>query len=248
MVELKGDERLDYIVADEKVRIIQSPSIFSYSLDALLLGHFASIPIAKGNILDLCSGNGVIPLLLSNRTKAKITGLEIQERLVDMAERSIQLNKLEDQLQVLSGDLKVRHKEIPQSFFNTVTCNPPYFKATDDSHQNESEYMKIARHEICCTLVDVIQACKLYVRPGGKVAIVHRPERLVDLITLSRKYALEPKRIQFVYPKKGKESNTLLFEAIRDGKSGTKILPPLYVYEDDNTYTEEARKIIYGEK
>src|SRR5699024_995475 len=122
------------------------------------------------------------------------------------------------------------------------------FKATDDSHQNESEYMKIARHEICCTLVDVIQACKLYVRPGGKVAIVHRPERLVDLITLSRKYALEPKRIQFVYPKKGKESNTLLFEAIREGKSGTKILPPLYVYEDDNTYTDEARKIIYGEK
>lgn len=248
MVELKDDERLDYIVSDGKVGIIQSPSIFSYSLDALLLANFTSIPITKGAILDLCSGNGVIPLLLSNRTKANIIGLEIQERLADMARRSIDLNELDKKIQILTGDLKERYKEIPQSYFDTVTCNPPYFKATEDSHQNESEYMKIARHEICCTLEDVVRACKLYVKPGGKVSIVHRPERLVDLITLGRKYCLEPKRIQFIYPKKGKEANTILFEAIRDGKPGTKILSPLYVYNNDDTYTEEARKIIYGEK
>ncbi len=246
MVKLIDDERLDYIVADENLRIIQSPTIFSYSLDALLLADYSSIPIAKGNILDLCSGNGVIPLLLSYRTKAKIKGLEIQKRLISMAQRSIELNKLEHRIEIFEGDLRDRHPLLHQSFYDTVTCNPPYFKSSETSHQNESNYMTIARHEICCTLEEVIKACKLYVRPGGKVAIVHRPERLVDLITLCRAYQLEPKRIQFVYPKRGKEANTILFEAIRDGKSGLKILPPLFIYEDDNTYTNEARKIIYG--
>lgn len=246
MVKLYDDERLDYIVSDENLRIIQSPTIFSYSLDAILLANFAYIPIAKGNILDICSGNGIIPLLLSRRTNAKIIGLEIQERLVNMAERSIQLNELEGSISVICGDLKEQQRNLQQSYYDTVTCNPPYFSNAQPSNHNESEYMTIARHEVCCMLEDVVKACKLYVKPGGKVALVHRPERLMDIITLFRTYKLEPKRMQFVYPKKGKNANTLLIEAVRDGHTGLKVLSPLYIYNADDTYTMEARKIIYG--
>lgn len=246
MVQLYDDERLDYLFANESMKIIQSRSVFSFSLDAVLLAHFASVPIAKGDILDLCSGNGVIPLMLSQRTKAKIIGVEIQEKLVNMAERSIQYNQLENQISMIHADLKNIQPPLAQSHFDTVTCNPPYFRTPTKNEQNKNQHVTIAKHEICCTLEDVIKACKLYVKPGGKVTLVHRPGRLVELITQLKAYQLEPKRLQFIYPKKGKEANMLLIEAIRDGKPDLKLLPPLYIYEDDNTYTKEAGAIIYG--
>lgn len=247
MVQLYEDERIDYLVTDETLRIIQSSTVFSYSLDAVLLANFARIPLKKGNILDLCSGNGAIPLLLSRRTNATIKGLEIQERLVGMANRSVKLNELEDTLSFIHGDLKVRHKELQQSYFDTVTCNPPYFKTLTKTEQNKNDYLTIARHEVCCTLEDVISACKLYVKPGGKVSMVHRPNRLVDILTLFRKYNIEPKRLQFVFPKEGEEANILLVEGIRDGNPGLTTLSPLYIYEQDDRYTQAANKIIYGQ-
>ena len=246
VVELYDDERLDYLLADESMQIIQSPTAFAFSLDAVLLAHFARIPIKRGTILDLCTGNGAIPLLLSKRTDAKITGVEIQERIFNMAERSIALNNLKDQLDVIHGDLKEMQPILGQSSFDVVTCNPPYFRSPKETEHNENEYLTIARHEVYCTLEDVVRACKLHVRPGGKVAMVHRPGRLIDIIALFRQYKLEPKRIQFVYPKQGKEANMLLIEGIRDGKADIKILPPLYIYREDGSYTEEAEKIIYG--
>ncbi|PAV28546.1 SAM-dependent methyltransferase [Virgibacillus profundi] len=246
MVQLIDDERFDYLLADESMKIIQSPSAFSFSLDAVLLAHFAYVPIKRGNILDLCTGNGVIPLLLSNRTKAKITGVEIQERIFSMAKRNIELNRLTDQLSVIHGDLKEMQPVLAQSSFDVVTCNPPYFKTPSKNEYNHNDYLTIARHEVFCTLEDVVKACKLHVRPGGKVAMVHRPGRLVDIIELFRKYKLEPKRLQFVYPKRGKDANMLLVEGIRDGKADLKILPPLYIYNEDGTYTKEAEGIIYG--
>ena len=246
LVELYDDERIDYLMSNEQMKIIQSPTIFSYSLDAVLLAHFASIPISRGNILDLCSGNGAIPLLLTNRTKAHITGLEIQERLAGMAKRNAAINELEERITVLQGDLCVRQSELRQSFYDTVTCNPPYFPTPKSTEHNHNEHLTIARHEVCCNLEDVIRACKLYVKPGGKVVLVHRPERLTDILTLFRDYRIEPKRMQFVYPRFGKEANTLLIEGTRDGKAGLKIAPPLYIYEADGAYTEEARNIIYG--
>lgn len=246
MVQLYDDERLDYLLADEKMKIIQSPTAFAFSLDAVLLAHFASIPIKRGKILDLCTGNGVIPLLLVKRTKAHITGVEIQERIYDMARRNMELNKVTDQVSVIHGDLKEMLPVLGHSTFDAVTCNPPYFKTPKATEYNENEYLTIARHEVYCTLEDVVKACKLHVRPGGKVAIVHRPGRLVDIIALFRKYRLEPKRIRFVYPKQGKEANMLLIEGIRDGKPDLKILPPLYIYQEYGTYTKEAEEIIYG--
>jgi tRNA1(Val) A37 N6-methylase TrmN6 len=246
VINLKGDERLDYLLAED-LRIIQSPSVFSFSLDAVLLAKFAYVPIQKGNIIDLCSGNGVIPLFLSTRTKGKIIGVEIQERLYDMAVRSIQYNGLENRIQMVHGDIKEMPKQLGYGRFEVVTCNPPYFKTPPEGEINPNEHLAIARHEILCTLEDVIKVSSDLVKQGGKVALVHRPGRLMDIVTLMRQYRLEPKRIQFIYPKQGKEANTLLIEAIKDGSPDLKILPPLVVYHDNNEYTKEIRAILYGE-
>lgn len=246
MVKLYHDERFDYLFAKGNMKIIQSPSVFSYSLDAVLLANFASVPVNRGEILDLCTGNGVIPLLLSKVTKAKITGVEIQERLADMAKRSIIYNHLSEQLSIIHGDLNHMQSLLGHSSFDAVTCNPPYFQTAAKEFQNKNDYLTIARHEIYCTLEDVVKACKLHVRPGGKVAMVHRPGRLADIIELFRKYRIEPKRIRFVYPKASKEANMLLIEGVRDGRADLKVLPPLYIYHEDDTYTKEAEDIIYG--
>ncbi len=245
MVNLKEDERLDYLLA-ENLRIIQSPSVFAFSLDAVLLARFVYVPIQKGNLIDLCSGNGVIPLFLSARTKGQITGVEIQERLFDMAVRSIEYNKLQERLQMIHGDIKEMPKKLGYGKFDIVTCNPPYFTTSSKGEINPNEHLAIARHEILCTLEDAIKASSDLVRQGGKVAFVHRPGRLMDMITLMREYRLEPKRLQFVYPKKGQEANTLLVEAIKDGSPDLKILPPIVVYDDKNEYTREIREILYG--
>lgn len=246
-MKLYDDERIDYLLHDESIKIIQSPTIFSYSLDAVLLAHFTYMPINKGNILDLCTGNGAVPLLLSKRTYGNIVGLEIQERLAEMAKRSIELNELSEKISIVQGDLTKRQAALQQSFYDVVTCNPPYFSTTHKRQHNLNEHLTIARHEVCCTLEQVVQACKLYVKPGGKTAIVHRPERIVDLLTLFRAYSIEPKRMRLVYPKRGKEANIVLLEGVRDGKVGLKMLSPLYIYGENGEYTEEARNIIYGE-
>ncbi len=246
-VPLYHDERLDYLLA-ENLRIIQSPSVFSFSLDAVLLARFVYLPIQKGKIIDLGTGNGVIPLLLSTRTKGKIIGVEIQERLYDMAKRSVEYNGLADQIEIIHGDLREAPQKLGHNRFDVVTCNPPYFPVHETAILNEREPFAIARHELYCTLEDVIEAASKLVKPGGKVAFVHRPGRLLEILTLMRKYRLEPKRLQFVYPKLGKEANTLLIEGIRDGKPDLKILPPFIIYEDNDEYTDLAKEMLYGKK
>lgn len=245
MVELKDDERLDYLLA-ENLRIIQSPSVFAFSLDAVLLAKFVYVPIQKGKLIDLCSGNGVIPLFLSTRTKGEIVGVEIQERLYDMAVRSIKYNNLQERIQMIHGDIKDMPKKLGTEQFDVVTCNPPYFPTPSDKQINSNIHLAIARHEILCTLEDSISVASQLAKQGAKVAFVHRPSRLLDIITLMRKYRIEPKRIQFVYPKRKKEANTLLVEGIKDGKPDLKILPPLVVYEENNEYTKEMKEILYG--
>ncbi|GGJ89310.1 methyltransferase [Lentibacillus kapialis] len=248
MVQLFDDERLDYLLSENKMHIIQSPEVFSFSLDAVLLAQFAYVPIKKGNILDLCTGNGVIPLLLSRRTNASITGVEIQGRLFDMAKRNMELNGLADQLTMIHGDLKEMKNVLGHSRFDVVTCNPPYFPTPARTEHNRNNHLTIARHEVHSTLEDTVKASKLHVRPGGKVAMVHRPARLADIITLFRQYKIEPKRLQFIYPKHGRDANMILIEGIRDGSADLTTLPPLYIYNDDNTYTTEAEEIIYGKQ
>lgn len=244
---LKDDERLDYLLAED-LRIIQSPSVFSFSLDAVLLSKFVSVPHHKGEIVDLCSGNGVIPLFLSARTKANIIGVELQERLYDMAKRSVSYNGLEKQIDMVLGDVKEIPTQLGVEKYDVVTCNPPYFLAHEASDKNLSEHYAIARHELHLTLEEAVYSASRLLKQGGKAAFVHRPGRLLDLVMAMRANRLEPKRIRFVYPKVGKEANTLLIEGIKDGKPDLKILPPLYVYDEDNTYTAEVSEMLYGDK
>lgn len=245
-MELQGDERIDYLLAEEDMRIIQSPSVFAFSLDAVLLAKFAYVPLKRGNILDLCTGNGVIPLFLTRRSESAITGVELQDRLYDMAVRNVELNQVADQVTILRGDLKDMPNQLGHGKYDVVTCNPPYFPTPKEQEHNLNEHLAIARHEIHCTLEDVVWSCSKLVRPGGKVSMVHRPGRFIEIIELFRKYRLEPKRIQFVYPREGKEANMLLIEGARDGKPDVKMLPPLFVYNDANEYTPQLREILYG--
>lgn len=247
MVDLFEDERLDYLLAED-LRIIQSPSVFAFSLDTVLLAKFVYVPIQKGTIIDLCTGNGVIPLLLSTRSRAKITGVEIQERIYNMASRTISYNNLSDQIEMVHGDIKDMPSKLGHGKFDVVTCNPPYFQTPKNREMNKNEHLAIARHEIHCTLEDVVRVSSQLVKQGGKVAFVHRPGRLLDIVTLMRKYNIEPKRLQFVYPKAGKEANTLLIEGTKYGNPDLKILPPLYVYNENGDYTKEVHTILYGDK
>ncbi|MGE7921014.1 tRNA1(Val) (adenine(37)-N6)-methyltransferase [Viridibacillus sp. NPDC093762] len=244
---LKEDERLDYLLAEE-LRIIQSPSVFSFSLDAVLLAKFVNVPYQRGKLVDLCAGNGAIPLFLSARTKGHITGVELQNRLVDMAQRSVHYNKLELQIDIMQGDVKTIASVLGAEKYDVVTCNPPYFPAHEASDKNLKEHVAIARHEIHLTLEQMIFSASKLLKQGGKAAFVHRPSRLLDIITAMRENRLEPKRIRFVYPKAGKEANTLLIEGIKDGKPDLKILPPLYVYGEDGEYTAEVREMLYGKE
>jgi tRNA1(Val) A37 N6-methylase TrmN6 len=243
---LKGDERLDYLLAED-LRIIQSPSVFSFSLDAVLLSRFVSVPkSSRGKIVDLCSGNGVIPLFLSARTKAQITGVELQPRLQDMAMRSVQYNQLTEQITIQLGDVKDAPETLGVEKYDAVTCNPPYFLAHELTEKHSNEHHAIARHELYLTLDEAVVSASRLLKQGGKAAFVHRPGRLLDIVTAMRANRLEPKRIQFVYPKEGKEANTLLIEGIKDGKPDLKILPPLYVYNEHNEYTKEVSELLYG--
>lgn len=245
MVKIEHDERIDYL-PNEKIKIIQSSDVFSFSMDAVFLAKFCYVPIQKGKIIDLCTGNGVIPLLLSERSKAEITGVEIQDRLYDMALRSAQLNELQKQLQFIKDDIKKVVAKLGKGKFDVVTCNPPYFKTVTEKEWNENKHFAIARHEIYCNLDDVVRISSELVKQKGKVALVHRPERLIDIILMMKKYSIEPKRIQFIHPKKQKEANILLIEGIKAGNPGVKILRPLIVYNEDNTYTEEFKEVYYS--
>lgn len=247
MSMLKDDERLDDLLA-ENLKIIQSPSVFSFSIDAVLLARFAHVPPRNGRIVDLCAGNGAIPLFLSARTQAHITAVELQERLFNMAERTVDYNELNGQISMIHGDVIDIAKSLGYEKYDLVTCNPPYFPAHEASDKNLLEPFAIARHEIRLTLDQAVKSASELLKQGGKAAFVHRPGRLLDIVTSMRAHRIEPKRIRFVYPKEGKDANTLLIEGMKDGKPDLKILPPLYVYGNNGEYTEEVRQLLYGDK
>lgn len=244
-INLQESERVDDLLTHD-LHIIQSDEVFSFSMDAVLLARFASVP-PKGRILDLCTGNGVIPLLLTSRTKAYIEGIEIQPRVADMARRSVELNNLQESILIREGDLRELHAETGHGVYDAITVNPPYMPLNGSDLKLNSHHA-LARHEINCTLEEVLQACTRLVRPGGKVNMVHKPQRLGELMTLMRTHRLEPKRIRFVHPRAHQEANMVLIEALRDGKPEVRILPPLIVYNDQHEYCQEMLDIYYGTK
>ncbi|MEF2968766.1 tRNA1(Val) (adenine(37)-N6)-methyltransferase [Paenibacillus sp. M1] len=244
-VVIHEKERVDDLLTHD-LKIIQSDEVFSFSMDAVLLARFAPVP-KYGKILDLCTGNGVVPLLLSTRTKAQIEGIEIQPRLVDMARRSVEMNELKERIVIREGDLRELVKETGHGVYDAITVNPPYMPLTGGDLKLNS-HQAIARHEIHCTLEEVIAASMRLVRPGGKVSMVHKPQRLGEILTVFRQYRLEPKVIRFVHPRAGAEANMVLIEALRDGKPDMRVLPPLIVYNEQGEYCPEIMDIYYEAK
>ncbi|GIN14471.1 hypothetical protein J26TS2_43380 [Shouchella clausii] len=237
-------ERLDK-VAGSNLSIIQSDRTFAYSIDAVLLGRFAYVPIQKGRILDLCSGNGIVGLVLSTRTKALIDLVEVQAPLHDMAERTIRVNQLEKQVTSLCFDLKETKNKLPHSSYDTVTCNPPYFQLGGNKQVKEQRALSLARHELACTLADVVQAGSYALKYGGKLALVHRPERLADMMEEMRNCNIEPKRLRFCHPRGEANANIVLLEGIKGGKPGLVCEPPLIVYNKDQ-YTPAFQREYFG--
>lgn len=242
---LRENERIDDLLTNN-LKIIQSDEVFSFSLDAVLLTHFCHVP-KRGKLIDLCTGNGVIPILLTTRSECHIVGVEIQPRLHDMALRSVRLNGLESSIDIVCDDVRRAHERFGHGVFDHVTMNPPYLPA-ESSMPNVNPFIAAARHELNGTLDEMIAACARLVKSGGKVSIVHRPARLTEIIDTMRKYRLEPKRMRFVHPRLEEEANMVLIEAIKDGGVELRLLPPLIVFAHGQTYTPELQRIFYGRK
>ncbi|QQE74540.1 tRNA1(Val) (adenine(37)-N6)-methyltransferase [Brevibacillus composti] len=245
-VPLYESERIDDLLTHE-MKIIQSHEVFCFSMDAVLLARFASVP-KRGRVLDMCTGNGAIPLIMTTRSpEAVFEGIEIQPRLYDMASRNVQLNGLQERLTMHLGDVKEAVGLFGYGKFDLITCNPPYMPAAS-GEQNLSEHFAIARHEILLSLEDVIRVGSQLLKNGGKLALVHRSTRLIDIVTLMRTYHIEPKRMRLVYPRRDAEPNMVLIEGIRNGKPELRIQPPLIVYENGEEYCEELQEIYFGRR
>lgn len=240
---LKDDETLDDLQLGG-IYVIQKKEAFRFGVDAVLLANFAKVKRGM-RVVDLCTGTGIIPFIIAGKTQASnITGIEIQEDMVEMANRSTEYNKLENRLNFINGDLKDLKllKNLPKA--DVVTVNPPY-KLQNSGIINPNDKNAIARHEICCTLEDVIIACRALLKDNGRMYMVHRPERIADILCTMRKYKIEPKTIRMIHPNTKKAPNIVLIEGQRDGGAFLKWEPPLYVYNDEGGYTEELEQI-YG--
>ena len=246
-MELYENERIDRLYSNE-VQIIQSAEVFSFSLDAVLLAHFTSaLRKENGKLVDLCAGNGAVGLFLTEKVNGQIIEVEVQERLSDMARRSIELNNLENRVKMLNIDLNTATEFIKKDSVDIVTCNPPYFSDLPTSKKNDNPYLAIARHEISVNLERIIEVTSDLLKMNGKAYFVHRPERAAEIFELMRKHRLAPKKVQLVHPKKEKEANMILIEAIKDGRpNGIRFMPAIVVYDRSNEYTPLLKEILYG--
>ena len=225
----------------KNLKIYQNTEMFSFSLDSILLPNFVTLNKNIKNVLDIGSGNAAIPLILTTKTDAKITGIEIQKESYLLGKKSIEYNGLDERITFINDDIKEYAKNIESDSFDTITCNPPYFKVNEKSKFNDSDYKTIARHEINLNLEDLFKIAKKLLKNKGNIAIVHRPERLIDIIEEMRKNNIEPKKVEFIYPGKNKDANILLIEGIKNGKPGLKILKPLYSHLENGEYTDELK-------
>lgn len=244
---LKENERIDQLIRED-LGIIQNSDYFSFSVDALLLADFVRLPKRDNfNYIDFCSGNGIIPLLLSDKTTAKLKGIELQAPLVDMAKRSVKLNRLENQIEFIHSDIKELRRD-PHHLYDIVTCNPPYFLIENSHKAHKLTSHALARHEIELTLEDWVKKAGQVMRMKGKLFIVHRPERLDDLTEVLLRYHFSIHRLKFVYPKIDANAKVVLIEAILGGgRNGVKVEPPLVIHNEDGSYTKELEAIYYGE-
>lgn len=235
-------EKNNYLLGYKNLRVYQDSEMFNFSLDSVLLPNFVTINKNIKNILDIGCGNLPVSLILTTKTDASITAVEIQKDVYDIALKNLELNNKKNQINIINADIRDLYKNFETEYYDVIVCNPPFFKVSKDSHLNKNDYKTIARHEVFLNLDDLFLISKKILKNNGVISIVHRPERLLDIIYAMRKYNIMPKKIQFVYPKKDKEANILLIEGTKNGNSGMKILPPLFVHNEDGTYTDEVKK------
>ena len=242
-VNINDWERVDDLHRNGYV-IIQDPKRFCFGIDAVILSGFAEVKKGE-NVMDLCSGTGIIPILLEAKTEGShFTGLEIQEESVEMARRSVRLNGLEDKVTIDFGDVKNTEALYRASSFDVVTVNPPYMNE-GGGLKNGYSPKTIARHEVLCSLEDVVDAAARLLVPQGRLYMVHRPHRLTDIMVTLRNHRLEPKRLRFVHSYADREPVMVLVEAVSNGKPMVKVMPPLIIYKEDGEYTGEIMKIYY---
>ncbi|NLL92562.1 MAG: tRNA1(Val) (adenine(37)-N6)-methyltransferase [Clostridiales bacterium] len=243
MINLLPGERIDDLERNG-YKIIQNSDKFCFGMDAVLLSGFAQVKTGE-KVLDLGTGTGIIPILLEGKTEGKhFCAIEIQEESADMARRSVALNCLEEKIDIINGDIKEASSIFGRASFDVVTTNPPYM---NDNHglKNPDLPKAIARHEVLCTLEDVVREAAAVLKDKGRIYMVHRPHRLIEIITTMKEYKLEPKRIKMVHPFIDKDANMVLIEATKGGNPFLKVEKPLIVYKEVGKYTDEIYDI-YG--
>lgn len=227
----------------DSLKIVQNPEWFSFSLDSVLLPNFVTINKDVKNILDLGTGNAPIPMILSTiNKKVTIYGIEIQKDVFNLAEESIKINNLEDRIKLINDDMKKLDQYFEANFFDVIVTNPPYFKMEELSKRNENEHKTIARHEKEITLSELIKIAKKYLKNNGVFAMVHRSDRLIEIIEEMRSNNIEPKKIQMIYPKKNTNSNMFLIEGRKNGNPGLIIKEPLIIHDENGEYLEDINK------
>ncbi len=233
---------INYLLGYKDLKIIQDSEMFNFSLDSVLLPNFVTINKKVKKILDIGCGNAPIPLILSTKTNAKIIGVEIQKGVALLAEESIKINNKEDQITIINEDINEFYKKCETDTFDVITCNPPFFKYKKSSNINKNDYKTIARHEIKLNLDQIFIIARKLLKNNGIIAIVNRPERFVEIIECMKKNNIEPKKVQFIYPKNNMEANIMLIEGSKNGNPGLKVVPPLYTHLDNGKYTSEIKK------
>ena len=241
-VILKEDERIDDLEF-KGLKIIQNINNFCFGIDAVLLSDFAKNIKKDSKVVDLGTGTGIISILLCGKTElSKIIGIEIQKELCDMVSRSIKLNNLQNRFEIVNDDIKNIDKIFDKNSIDVVVTNPPY-KKQNSGIINENDKKTIARHEVLCNIEDIVKQAFSILKNNGELYMIHRPERIVDIIYNLRKYKIEPKIIRFVQPSINKEPTMVLIKAIKNAKPFLKLEKPLIVYNDDRTYTDEILRI-----
>ncbi len=229
----------------KNMKIVQNEDYFNFSLDSVLLPNFVTIRKNTKKILDLGTGNAPIPMILSTRSNAKIYGIEIQKEIFDLAKESITINNLEEQISLINDNMKNLDKYFEPNSFDVIVSNPPYFKINEKSNMNDCIQKTIARHEKEITLAEIVYIAKKFLNNNGIFAMVHRTDRLIEIIEEFKKNNIEPKRIQLIYPKEKTESNMVLIEGRKNGNIGLKILPPLIVHNQNGDYKEEITDLFH---
>lgn len=228
------------LVGYNDLKIVQNSNFFNFSLESVLLPRFCEVKKSGMKIIDFCTGNAPIPLILSTLTDSDIIGVEVQKEIYDLAKMSVSINNLENRIHIINMDVKDLIKEFNTDSFDLITCNPPYFKYDKSSNTNNNNVKSIARHEILINLEDIIKISRKFLKNNGSLVLVHRTDRLSEIVSLLEKNNLQPKRMRFIYPKENEDSNLVLIDARKNGNVGLKVLPPLICHNFDGSYTKEV--------